>query len=73
MNMWEGQMANMTWALEHGRILQTPGLFLFGMLVGRRQYFLYSEKNERLWLKALAFPFSASSLSTGSTICCRNL
>ena len=32
MNMWEGQLANMTWALEHGRILQTPGLFLFGML-----------------------------------------
>ena len=54
MNMWEGQMANMTWALEHGRILQTPGLFLFGMLVGRRKYFLYSEQNERLWLKALA-------------------
>ena len=44
----------MTWALEHGRILQTPGLFLFGMLVGRRKYFLYSEQNERLWLKALA-------------------
>ena len=54
MNMWEGQLANMTWALEHGRILQTPGLFLFGMLVGRRKYFLYSEQNERLWLKALA-------------------
>lgn len=36
MNMWEGQLANMTWALEHGRILQTPGLFLFGMLIGRR-------------------------------------
>ena len=29
MNMWEGQIINMTWALEHGRILQTPGLFLF--------------------------------------------
>ena len=24
------------------------------MLVGRRKYFLYSEQNERLWLKALA-------------------
>ena len=32
MNMWEGQLANMTWALEHGRILQTPGLFLFDCL-----------------------------------------
>lgn len=54
MNMFEGQMANMTWALEHGRILQTPGLFLFGMLVGRKGLFLYSEQNEQLWLKALA-------------------
>lgn len=54
MNLWEGQMANMTWALEHGRIMQTPGLFLFGMLVGRRELFLYSEQHERIWLKALA-------------------
>ena len=54
MNMWEGQLANMTWALEHGRILQTPGLFLLGMLVGRRGLFLYSERNEGLWLKTLA-------------------
>lgn len=53
MNMWEGQLANMTWALEHGRILQTPGLFLFGMLVGRRGLFLHNERNERLWLKVL--------------------
>ncbi len=53
MNMWEGQLANFTWALEHGRILQTPGLFLFGMLIGRRGLFLYNESNERLWLKAL--------------------
>lgn len=53
MNMWEGQLANMTWALEHGRIMQTPGLFLFGMLVGRRGLFLHSERNERLWLKVL--------------------
>ncbi len=53
MNMWEGQLANFTWALEHGRILQTPGLFLFGMLVGRRGLFLYSKENEQLWLKIL--------------------
>ena len=41
MNLWEGQLANLTWALEHGRILQTPALFLFGMLVGRKGLFLY--------------------------------
>lgn len=53
MNLWEGQLASLTWALEHGRIMQTLGLFLFGMLVGRRQLFLYSERHEQLWLKAL--------------------
>lgn len=53
MNLWEGQMASLTWSLDHGRIMQTLGLFLFGMLVGRKQYFLYSERHEQLWLKAL--------------------
>lgn len=53
MNLWEGQLASLTWALEHGRIMQTSGLFLFGMLVGRRQLFLYSERHEQLWLKVL--------------------
>lgn len=53
MNMWEGQMANMTWSLEHGRLPQTAALFLFGMLAGRKGLFLYSERNEQLWLKML--------------------
>lgn len=53
MNLWDGQMANMTWALEHGRILQTPGLFLFGMLAGRRKLFLYSKEHEQRWLQTL--------------------
>lgn len=53
MNLWEGQMASLTWSLDHGRIMQTLGLFLFGMLVGRKQYFLHSERHEQLWLKAL--------------------
>lgn len=53
MNLWEGQIASLTWALEHGRIMQTYGLFLFGMLIGRRQLFLYSKEHEQFWLKAL--------------------
>lgn len=53
MNMWEGQLANLTWALEHGRIPQTAALFLFGLLIGRKGYFLYSKENEQLWLKSL--------------------
>lgn len=53
MNLWTGQMANMAYALEHGRLTQTAGLFLFGMVVGRKGWFLYSANNEQLWLKTL--------------------
>lgn len=53
MNLWEGQIASMAWALEHGRFMQTAGLFLFGMLAGRKGFFLYNKPNEQLWLKIL--------------------
>lgn len=53
MNIWEGQLANFTWAFEHGRIMQTAGLFLFGMLVGRKKLFLHSPSTEQLWFKSL--------------------
>ena len=55
MNLWEGQLANFTWAFEHGRIMQTAALFLFGMLIGRRQLFIYTPKHELIWLKTLGF------------------
>ncbi len=55
MNLWEGQLANFSYALEHGRLLQTLALFLFGMLVDRRGLLLYNEKNEQLWLKTLGW------------------
>lgn len=53
MNMCTGQLANLAYALEHGRITQTAGLFLFGMVVGRRGWFLPGKENEQLWLKTL--------------------
>lgn len=40
-NLWEGQLASLAWAWEHGRILQTAGLFMAGMLVGRNGWFLH--------------------------------
>lgn len=55
MNLWEGQLANFTWAFEHGRIMQTAALFLFGMLIGRRQLFIHTPKHELIWLKTLGF------------------
>ena len=53
MNLWEGQLASLTWAWEHGRIFQTAALFMFGMLIGRTGKFLYSEENMKFWFRAL--------------------
>lgn len=51
-NLWEGQLASLAWAWEHGRLLQTAGLFIFGMLIGRSGWF----KKDYLpqWGKVLA-------------------
>lgn len=38
-NLWEGQLASLAWGWEHGRIFQTAGLFMCGMLVGRQGWF----------------------------------
>lgn len=38
-NLWEGQLGSLFWAWDHGRIFQTAGLFMFGMLIGRRGWF----------------------------------
>lgn len=52
-NLWEGQLASLAWAWEHGRLFQTAGLFIFGMLIGRSGWF----KKEYLpqWGKVLAY------------------
>lgn len=49
--IWTGNIANMGWMLLHGRVTQTAGLFMIGMLIGRGNVFLYSEKNIKLWVK----------------------
>lgn len=51
-NLWEGQLASLAWAWEHGRVFQTAGLFMAGMLIGRAGWFL--EKNLHLWGRVLA-------------------
>lgn len=38
-NLWEGQIVSMAWAWNHGRIFQTAGLFILGMLIGRNGWF----------------------------------
>lgn len=51
-NLWEGQLASLGWAWDHGRIFQTAGLFLLGMLAGRRGWLL--ERSLPLWGRVLA-------------------
>lgn len=48
--IWTGNIANMGWMILHGRVTQTAGLFMVGMLIGRSQVLLYSEKNIKLWI-----------------------
>lgn len=49
--IWTGNVANMGWMLLHGRITQTAGLFMVGMIIGRSNLFPYSEKNIKFWIK----------------------
>ena len=49
MNLWEGQMASLTWAWEHGRMFQTAALFIFGFVIGRKQLFLNQGNNLHTW------------------------
>ncbi len=52
-NVTLGQKASLLWAVGAGRLLQTGGLFLLGMLAGRRQLFVPSDSSIRFWIKAL--------------------
>lgn len=62
-NLWEGQIASLAWAWDHGRVFQTSALFLLGLLIGRRGLFL--EHHLPFWGKVLAgalicfFPLNA--------------
>lgn len=50
-NLWEGQLASLAWAWDHGRVFQTAALFLFGLLIGRKKLFL--KENIKFWNKVL--------------------
>ncbi len=52
-NITLGQKASLLWAVNAGRYLQTAGLFLLGFYIGRKQLFVPSAGNFRLWTKIL--------------------
>lgn len=73
-NLWEGQLASLTWAWENARFFQTPALFLLGMWIGRQKLFCHSEKNINYWLAvagcsiAIFFPLNGLSPLLGKFI-----
>ena len=57
--IWTGNVANMGWMLLHRRVTQTAGLFMVGMIIGRSNAFLYSEKNIKIWIKVFIIAVTA--------------
>ena len=51
-NLWSGQLFSLGWAWDHGRVFQTAGLFMTGMLIGRRG--LFGNAHLALWGRVLA-------------------
>ena len=52
-NITLGQKASLYWAIGAGRFLQTAGLFLLGLYIGRKELFVTSETHLRFWVKIL--------------------
>lgn len=48
-NIWNGQLYSNFWQVEAGRLFQTPSLFLIGMWLGRKSYFVNSPESFTFW------------------------
>ncbi|MGL4228904.1 MAG: DUF418 domain-containing protein [Tannerellaceae bacterium] len=56
-NITTGQIASLFWAVDAGRLLQAPGLFILGMILARGNYF---SKHINFWVKTFVAGFVAS-------------
>lgn len=54
-NIWHGQLYSNLWQVENGRLFQTAALFMFGMLLGRKEYFVKSEGAAKMWKQVLIY------------------
>lgn len=57
-----GQAWSMMWAIENGRFLQTAGLFLIGLLIGRKGWLADLEKYKKTWLNIFIVAALASAV-----------
>lgn len=56
-NITTGQLASLFWAVDAGRLLQAPGLFILGMILARGDYF---NRGSVFWIKIFIAGFLAS-------------
>lgn len=62
-NITTGQLASFLWAVDAGRFLQAPGLFLLGAYLARSNRFTETRDNFQFWTKVLVFSaFAALTL-----------
>ena len=54
-----GFPVNFTWSIEHGRMTQTPFLFLLGIYLGRKRLFYDEGNNVQTWKKVLLWSLVA--------------
>lgn len=54
-NITDGQLFSNLWQVENGRLFQTAALFMFGMLLGRKEYFVQSNKSTAIWKKVCLY------------------
>lgn len=52
-NLTVGQWASLAWGIEAGRLMQAPGLFLLGFVLGRQDFFLQNDGNAVFWTRGL--------------------
>lgn len=58
-NLTIGRFASIFWYWENGRVFQAPGLFLLGLLLGRKKLFVASTESDLFWKKSLYYAFSS--------------
>ncbi|WP_165044625.1 DUF418 domain-containing protein [Dysgonomonas sp. ZJ709] len=47
------QLGTSTWAFENGRFPQIAALFMFGMVIGRKGFFLLNDENTKKWIRGM--------------------
>ncbi|GAA4452482.1 DUF418 domain-containing protein [Nibrella saemangeumensis] len=68
MNAKEGLMGTLFFQLLSGRLYITLGLFLLGLYVGRKQYFVDTSGHRRFFRQLLGWSAAMALISTGTVI-----